>query len=109
MEMKMSESIDSDKKELVNSHGNDTERTAPRQDFRYKTVFNGSIDNFGKHLMGRILSIELSNNKIVTGRLKSFGQYDVILTDSRTGQDILLMKSAIITIQGDLSPRKETA
>jgi len=102
----MTQNIDEEKKELVNSHGNDTERTVTG--YRYKTIYSGAIDNFGKHLIGRLLSIELSNNKTITGKLRSFGQYDVIITDSRTGQDILIMKSSIITVQGDLSPNRET-
>ena len=104
----MSESIDATKKELANSHGTDSERSAPRQDFRYQTIFNGSIDNLGKHLLNRQLSFKLLDNSLVTGKMISFGQYDLIVIDSRTGQSILIMKSAIVTVQGDLAPKKES-
>lgn len=100
----MSESI-GDKKVLVNSHGNDSEKTV--SNLRYQTIFPNAIDNFGKHLIGKFLSIELNNNKVLTGKLRSFGQYDVILTDQRTGQDILIMKSAIVTVQGDFSTERK--
>ncbi len=69
---------------------------------RYQTIYGNTVDNFGKHLIGRILTFELANGKMITGKLKSFGQYDIIITDSRTGQDILVMKHALITVQGDL-------
>ena len=99
----MIESID-DKKGLINSHGTDTEKTVPTN--RYQTVYPGTIDNFGKQLLGRLLTLELTNNRMMTGRLKSFGQFDIILTDQKTGQDILIFKHAIVTVQGDLSPKK---
>ena len=99
----MIESID-DKKGLINSHGTDTEKTVPTN--RYQTVYPGTIDNFGKQLLGRLLTLELVNNKTITGKLVSFGQYDIIMMDSRTGQDVLIMKHAIVTVQGDLSPKK---
>ena len=97
----MSESIDATRKELVNSHGTDTEKSVPN--FRYQTIYPGQIDNFGKQLIGRILTLELVNNKTMTGKLVSFGQYDIIMMDSRTGQSILVMKHAIVSVQGDLS------
>ena len=100
----MVESID-DKKALVNSHGTDTEKSATN--FRYQTIYPGQIDNFGKQLLGRLLTLELMNNKTITGKLVSFGQYDIIITDSRTGQNILVMKHAIVSVQGDLSPKRE--
>lgn len=100
----MSESLDATKKELVNSHGTDTERSAPS--FRYQTIFPGQIDNFNKQLIGKILTLELLNNKTITGKLISFGQYDIIITDSRTGQNTLIFKHAIISVNGDLSVRK---
>jgi sRNA-binding regulator protein Hfq len=104
----MSESIeDSNKEEYTGPHGNGTEKSVSRlEGFRYQTIYTNSIDNLGKHLLGRILSFELTNNKVVTGRMKSFGQYDLIVSDSKTGQDVLVMKTAIVTVQGDLSPKK---
>ena len=103
----MTESIDETKKELINSHSADTEKTAPTN--RYQTVYPGTIDNFGKQLLGRLLTLELMNNKTITGKLVSFGQYDIIITDSRTGQNILVMKHAIVSVRGDLSPKKIVA
>ena len=101
----MIESIDETKKALVNSHSTDTEKSATN--FRYQTIYPGQIDNFGKQLLGRLLTLELMNNKTITGKLASFGQYDIIMIDSRTGQNILVMKHAIVSVQGDLSPKKE--
>jgi len=75
---------------------------------RYRTPYGyGILDNFGSHLIGRLLTFELVNNKMVTGKLKAYGQFDVIVTDTRTGQDLIIMKHAITTIQGDFSPKKE--
>ena len=71
---------------------------------RYITPYGyGILDNFGSHLVGRLLTFELMNNKTVTGKLKGCGQFDVIVTDSRTGQDLIIMKHAIVSVQGDLS------
>ena len=100
----MSEGIDATKKEFANSHGNDSERQVPN--FRYQTIYPGQIDNFGKQLIGKMLTLELVNNKTMTGKLTSFGQYDIILMDSRTGQSILVMKHAIVTVQGDLGAKR---
>jgi len=75
---------------------------------RYRTPYGyGVLDNFGSHLIGRLLTFELVNNKMVTGKLKAYGQFDVIVTDTRTGQDLIIMKHAITTIQGDFSLKKE--
>jgi sRNA-binding regulator protein Hfq len=100
----MTESLDATRKELVNSHGTDTEKSVPN--FRYQTIYPGQIDNFGKQLIGRILTLELVNNKTMTGKLVSFGQYDIIMMDSRTGQSVLVMKHAIVTVQGDLGAKR---
>ena len=100
----MIESITETKKESVNSHGTDTEKSATN--FRYQTIYPGQIDNFGKQLLGRLLTLELVNNKTITGKLVSFGQYDIIMMDSRTGQSVLIMKHAIVSVQGDLSSKK---
>jgi sRNA-binding regulator protein Hfq len=74
---------------------------------RFQTIYRGQIDNFGKHLIGKVLSVELTNGKMITGKLRSFGQFDVMIIDQRTGQSIIIMKHAILTVQGDLEPRKE--
>ena len=100
----MTESLDATKKEFANSHGTDSEKQIPN--FRYQTIYPGQIDNFGKQLIGKMLTLELVNNKTITGKLISFGQYDIILIDSKTGQNILVMKHAIVTVQGDLAARK---
>jgi hypothetical protein len=68
---------------------------------RFKTIHGpGHADNLDAILIGKILSFELINNRTIAGKLKALGMYDIVITDSRTGQDILIMKSAIITIQG---------
>ena len=100
----MTESLDATKKEFANSHGNDSERSAPN--FRYQTIYPGQIDNFGKQLIGRILTLELVNSKTITGKLVSFGQYDIIMMNSKTGQSILVMKHAIVSVQGDLTAKR---
>jgi len=71
---------------------------------RYNTPYGyGVLDNFGAHLIGKLLTFELVNNKTVTGKLKGYGQFDIMITDSKTGQDLIIMNHAIVSIQGDLS------
>jgi len=70
---------------------------------RYRTPYGyGILDNFGAHHIGKLLTFELMNNKMVTGKLKGYGQFDIMVTDSRTGQDYIIMKHAIVSVQGDL-------
>ena len=76
---------------------------------RYVTPYGyGVLDNFGAHLVGKLLTIELANNKTVSGKLKGYGQFDIIITDSRTGQDLIIMKHAIVSVQGDLSSKSNS-
>jgi len=71
---------------------------------RYVTPYGyGVLDNFGAQLVGRLLTFELMNNRTVTGKLKGYGQFDIMVTDSRTGQDYIIMKHAIVSVQGDLT------
>ena len=71
---------------------------------RYVTPYGyGVLDNFGAQLVGELLTFELVNNKMVTGKLKGYGQFDIMVTDSRTGQDYIIMKHAIVSVQGDFS------
>jgi hypothetical protein len=71
---------------------------------RYVTPYGyGVLDNFGAQLIGRLLTFELMNNKMVTGKLKGYGQFDIMVTDLRTGQDYIIMKHAIVSVQGDFS------
>ena len=71
---------------------------------RYNTPYGYNVlDNFGAHLVGKLLTIELMDNKTVSGKLKGYGQFYIMVTDSRTGQDLIIMKHAIVSIQGDLS------
>ena len=100
----MTESLDATRKEFANSNGTDTEKSVPN--FRYQTIYPGQIDNFGKQLIGRILTLELVNSKTITGKLVSFGQYDIIMMNSKTGQSILVMKHAIVSVQGDLTAKR---
>jgi sRNA-binding regulator protein Hfq len=83
------------------------DKEKPMVNYRFQTIYGREIDNFGKHLIGKVLSVELTNGKIITGKLRSFGQFDVMLIDQRTGQSIIIMKHAILTVLGDLEPRKE--
>jgi len=69
---------------------------------RYNTPYS-VLDNFGAQLVGKLLTIELTNNKTVSGKLKGYRQFDIMITDSRTGQDQIIMKHAIVSVQGDLS------
>jgi len=76
---------------------------------RYLTPYGyGVLDNFGTHLIGKLLTIELRNNKTVSGKLKGYGQFDIMITDSRTGQDLIIMKHAIVSVQGDLSSKSNS-
>jgi len=76
---------------------------------RYNTPYGyGVLDNFGAHLVGRLLTFELVNNKMVSGKLKGYGQFDIIVTDTRTGQDLIIMKHAITTVQGDLTVKQNS-
>jgi len=69
---------------------------------RYNTPY-GVLDNFGTHLVGKLLTVELTNNKTVSGKLKGYRQFDIMITDPSTGQDYIIMKHAIVSVQGDLS------
>jgi len=69
---------------------------------RYNTPYS-VLDNFGAHLVGKLLTVELTNNKTMSGKLIGYGQFDIMTTDSRTGQDYIIMKHAIVSVQGDLS------
>jgi len=76
---------------------------------RYNTPYGyGVLDNFGGHLIGRQFTFELVNNKMVTGKLKGYGQFDIMVTDSRTGQDYIIMKHAIVSVQGDLTVKQNS-
>ena len=76
---------------------------------RYVTPYGyGVLDNFGAQLVGRLLTFELMNNKTVTGKLKGYGQFDIMVTDSRTGQDLIVMKHAIVSVHGDLSSKSNS-
>ncbi|MEM3192825.1 MAG: hypothetical protein QXU98_12620 [Candidatus Parvarchaeota archaeon] len=101
----MSENIGSKKD---SPHVSDTENRAPKQsDFKYVTIHGpGHLDNLDKRLIGRIFTFELSNGKMITGKLAALGMYDLVVVDSKTGWSILIMKSGILTMQGDLSPAK---
>jgi len=76
---------------------------------RYNTPYGyGVLDNFGAQLTGKLLTFELMNNRTVTGKLKGYGQFDVMVTDSRTGQDFIIMKHAIVSVQGDLTVKQNS-
>ena len=80
-----------------------------RMPARYNTPYGyGVLDNFGSHLVGRLLTFELMNNRTVTGKLKGYGQFDIMVTDSRTGQDYIIMKHAIVSVQGDLTVKQNS-
>ena len=76
---------------------------------RYVTPYGyGVLDNFGAQLVGKLLTFELMNNRTVTGKLKGYGQFDIMVTDSRTGQDFIIMKHAIVSVQGDLTVKQNS-
>jgi len=76
---------------------------------RYNTPYGyGVLDNFGTQLIGKLLTFELMNNRTVTGKLKGYGQFDIMVTDSRTGQDYIIMKHAIVSVQGDLTVKQNS-
>lgn len=77
--------------------------------FRYNTPYGyGLLDNFGAQLVERLLTFELVNNKMVTGKLKGYGQFAIMVTDSRTGQDYIIIKHAIVSVQGDLNAKQNS-
>jgi len=81
-----------------------------RMPVRYNTPYGyGVLDNFGAQLVGKLLTFELMNNRTVTGKLKGYGQFDIMVTDSRTGQDYIIMKHAIVSVQGDLTVKQNSA
>ncbi|MEM3846468.1 MAG: hypothetical protein QXU98_12300 [Candidatus Parvarchaeota archaeon] len=84
-----------------------TEMESKPQNLKYITIHGpGHLDNLDKALIGRLLTFKLINGEIITGRLIALGQYDVVVMDLRTGWNILIMKSSIITVTGDLSPKQ---
>ncbi|MEM3490177.1 MAG: hypothetical protein QXP36_12755 [Conexivisphaerales archaeon] len=68
------------------------------QNFRYQTIYPNVIENFGKHLVGRPLTLELTNNKTITEKPKSFGQFDTIIRETKDGHDIIVFKNAIVFV-----------
>jgi len=80
-----------------------------RMPARYNTPYGyGVLDNFGAQHVGKLLTFELMNNRTVTGKLKGYGQFDIMVTDSRTGQDYIIMKHAIVSVQGDLTVKQNS-
>jgi len=80
-----------------------------RMPARYNTPYGyGVLDNFGSHLVGRLLNFELMNNRTVTGKLKGYGQFDIMVTDSRTGQDLIFTKHAILSVQGNMGSKSNS-
>jgi len=80
-----------------------------RMPARYNTPYGyGVLDNFGAQLVGKLLTFELMNNRTVTGKLKGYGQFDIMVTDLRTGQDYIIMKHAIVSVQGDLTVKQNS-
>jgi len=76
---------------------------------RYNTPYGyGVLDNFGAQLVGKLLTFELMNNRTLTGKLKGYGQFDIMVTDSRTSQDYIIMKHAIVSVQGDLTVKQNS-
>ena len=80
-----------------------------RMPARYNTPYGyGVLDNFGAQLIGKLLTFDLMNNRTVTGKLKGYGPFDIMVTDSRTGQDYIIMKHAIVSVQGDLTVKQNS-
>jgi sRNA-binding regulator protein Hfq len=97
----MMENVENTQKEEKQKHD--------RMPARYNTPYGyGVLDNFGAQLVGKLLTFELMNNKTVTGKLKGYGQFDIMVTDSRTGQDYIIMKHAIVSVQGDLTVKQNS-
>lgn len=98
----MTESIEENK----DTQGNSRPANNKPDSMRFQSLWGmNHLDNLDRNLIGRILTFELINNRTYTGKLKALGMYDLVLTDSRTGQDIILMKAAVVTVQGDILPR----
>ena len=79
------------------------EKEKPKQEEsvkeRHKIQYeNRDLDNFGNHLIRKILTFELMNNRLETYKLKGYGQFYIMIGDSRRGQDIILIMQGIISI-----------
>jgi len=92
------------KEKVYNSYSKDSSRSKP---LRY------GQDSFVKELIGKTIQIELTNGKILTGKLLDLGMYDVmielkstqnyIVSDKTLTKDVnknlIVMKSAIISVE----------
>ncbi|AGO61404.1 RNA chaperone Hfq [Ferroplasma acidarmanus] len=62
----------------------------------------GFADIFGKNLIGKTMNITLLNGEILSGVLRGFGQYDILLESG--GKNVILMKSGIVKIEVQNEP-----
>ncbi len=90
-----------------NSNGNKeiAKNTEEKNHSRYVTHSQGHIDNFDVCLIGKNIKITLLNGTSIQGQLRFYGMYDVVITTQNqfrtmtTTKDIIIMKSAIITVE----------
>lgn len=98
----MTESVEESK----DTQGNSRPANNRPESMRFQSLWGvNHLDNLDKNLIGRILTFELINNRTYTGKLKALGMYDLVITDSRSGQNLIIMKATIVTVQGDILPR----
>jgi len=94
---------------MIEETTNEDRQKQDRMPARYNKSYGyGVLDNFGAQFVGKLLTFELINNRTVTGKLKGYGQFDIMVTESRTGQDYIIMKHAIVSVQGDLTVKQNS-
>ncbi len=87
-----------------NSNQNKNNEKEKNTDRKYVTHSEKHLDNFDSCMIGKNIKLTLINGTTLQGQLKYFGQYDVVITvqsqfrTMTTTKDIIVMKSAIITV-----------
>jgi len=68
-------------KKVFNSYGKDSSRSQGSRDFETqdRKPLRYSVDSFTKQLIGKNVTIELVNGKILSGKLLQLGMYDVLI------------------------------
>lgn len=69
------------------------EEKKPEKPKRYDTG-SETIDNFGKHQIGKSITVTLRSGRVESGILKGYGQYDIAIELSNK-KILIVMKHAI--------------
>ncbi len=97
--------MNNNEKNVNNSNTNGSKEKEKYNDKKYVTHSDRHVDNFDACMIGKSIKLNLINNTTIQGQLKFFGQYDIVITTQsqfrtmQTTKDIIVMKSAIITIE----------